>query len=675
MRRDSKFFPETEALGHGVLQPRISTLDETGVSPLEPTDNPLETPAGYIGTSLGARRLFMFFAGLGLLVIVLGLRVATLELLRGNEYLRRAEGNRLRIVPVPAERGVIRDRDGRLLVRNIPDFTLTVTPSDLPSGELKRMQAIAKIAESADLTPVDVEDVLKHYPATYASEVPVKTHLPYEKAELLEIVSSGLPGVNVRLGTTREYLLNDPKRKEPLYSLAHVLGYLGAVNNNDLATLRDRGYTPADYIGKAGVEASYEAALRGQFGQKQIEVNAFGHEQDVLAENAPVSGKDLTLTIDLDLQAVAERSLRSSARLNGKGRGAVVALNPKTGEILALVSFPGYDDNAFAKGISLTDYKKLAEDPNQPLYPRAVAGLYPPGSTVKLVVAATALATGVIDATTSFVSVGGIKVGQYFFPDWKIGGHGVTNVVKAIADSVNTFFYAIGGGWNTFQGLGITRLTEGFRLFGLGAKLGIDLPSEREGFVPTPEWKQRTQQQSWFIGDTYHTAIGQGGLTVTPLQAAAWTAVFANGGDLVRPHVVKELRGNTDARQVATSYVSKSLVSPDIIDTVRRGMRQTVLSGSAQSLKASPWNIAGKTGTAQWNSKQPNHAWFTGFAPYEDPQIVVTVLIEAGGDGSHSAVPVARDIIEAWLRKQKVPASRSDAQNTSATTTGGTYLD
>jgi len=251
----------------------------------------------------------------------------------------------------------------------------------------------------------------------------------------------------------------------------------------------------------------------------------------------------------------------------------------------------------------------------------------------------------------------------------------MTNVTKAIAESINTFFYAIGGGWNNFQGLGITRLAEGFRRFGLGSKVGIDLPSERDGFVPTPEWKQRTQGTPWFIGDTYHTSIGQGGLEVTPLQDAVWTAVFANGGDLVRPHVVKELRGSTQTDQVPTSYVARQVVTPAIVDIVKKGMRQTVLAGSAQSLKASPWNIAGKTGTAQWNTKQANHAWFTGFAPYEDPQIVVTVLIEAGGEGSHSAVPVARDIIEAWLRKQKVPPSRTDVQAQSATTTGEVYLD
>jgi penicillin-binding protein 2 len=656
----NRFFPETEDLSHGAIGSGIRTVDEAGVSPLDrgETDGSGPTP-GFIGTSVSRWRLMALFSAFVLILLGLGGRAAWLDLAQGAHYRGLAEGNRIRIVPIEADRGIIRDRDGRLLVRNIPDFILTVTPADLPKDDSKRLDVIAQLAETAEMTPVDVERALAGYPDNFTGAVPIRDHLSYDKAALLDVLSGAIPGAAVTLGTTREYLLNDPQTQKPILSLSHVLGYLGRVNENDLAQLNEQGYSPTDSIGKAGVEDSYENELRGTAGRKQIEVDALGREQATLAEDAPVHGEDLTLSIDLDLQAAAEKALGNAAK-KASGRGVAIALNPKTGEILAIVSFPGYDDNLFAQGISSDDYRKLSEDPNQPLFPRAISGLYPPGSTVKLAISAVALADHVITPTTSFLSTGGIAVGKWFFPDWKVGGHGITNVVKAIADSINTFFYAVGGGWNNFVGLGIDRLGQGLKLFGLGQKLGIDLPGEQGGFIPTPAWKLHTTGEAWFIGDTYNTSIGQGGLLVTPLQVADWTAVFANGGDLVVPHVVKELVGAKTTETVPTTYVRKQLVSPADVETVREGMRQTILSGSAQSLKTSPWNIAGKTGTAQWNKSKPNHAWFTGFAPFEDPQIVVTVLVEAGGEGSTAAVPVARDIIEAWLRKQKVPPSRPD---------------
>jgi penicillin-binding protein 2 len=260
----------------------------------------------------------------------------------------------------------------------------------------------------------------------------------------------------------------------------------------------------------------------------------------------------------------------------------------------------------------------------------------------------------VITPSTSVLSSGGIHVGEWFFPDWKFGGHGITNVTKAIAQSVNTFFYAIGGGWDAIQGLGIDRLDQYFRLFGLGSKLGIDLPSEATGFVPSAGWKQRVKDEPWYIGDTYHVSIGQGDLTVTPLQAAVWTAIFANGGDLIRPHLVKQARSSTKVQQFNPPPITRQLVPKDIVGVVRNGMRETILSGSARGLQVSPWTIAGKTGTAQWGNGETTHAWFTGFAPYDDPRIAVVVLVEAGGEGTAAAAPVARDIMEAWLRAQGV---------------------
>jgi penicillin-binding protein 2 len=279
--------------------------------------------------------------------------------------------------------------------------------------------------------------------------------------------------------------------------------------------------------------------------------------------------------------------------------------------------------------------------------------MYPPGSTAKLMVASGALAEGVITPDTTVNSVGGIHLGQWFFPDWQVGGHGVTNVTKAIAQSVNTFFYMVGGGYQSFVGLGIDRLDKYFSLFGVGKPLGIDLPNEASGFVPTPAWKKTTQGVTWYIGDTYHVSIGQGDLLTTPLQMVSWTAAVANGGTLWQPHLAQAFlddKGNV-VKTVAPTAIRTNIVDDKYLATVRAGMRQTVTSGSAQSLKGVSIDVAGKTGTAQVTGKN-SHAWFTGFAPYEDPQIAVMVLLEQGEEGSPVAVPVAHDIFQWWANNR-----------------------
>lgn len=648
-------FPDIADGGCGTVDSGVPTIDETAGSPL---DVPIEAHPlghhGYIGASLSPRKLAILFACFLLMLFALGARAAYLDIGQGKKYLTQAEGNRLRIAAVPSERGVMYDRNGTLLVRNVPDFTLTITPADLPKDDKARTDLIVALAEAVGITPVDIEKALRNYPSNLASPVPIEDHLDYEQALKLEIQSGRLPGVSVQDGTKREILLTPDGESQPVLSLSHLIGYEGRVNEAEYADLKSAGYLPTDAIGKTGIEESYESQLRGEYGKKQIEVDAFGREQDVLASDDPVQGKDLTLTIDARLQAAAEASLKASAARNGRGRGSAVALDPKTGEVLALVSWPSYDANEFARGITPKEYQKLTEDPNRPLFPRAVSGTFPPGSTVKTIVASGGLMEHVITPSTTVLSTGGIRVGQWFFPDWKTGGHGVTNVTKAIAESINTFFYAVGGGWDTIEGLGIDRLDKYFRLFNLGQRLGIDLPGEAGGFVPTADWKQRVKDEAWYIGDTYHVSIGQGDLTVTPLQVAAWTSVFANGGDLIRPHVVKQIRSNKSVEQIDPAPIARQIVPKDVVDVVRQGLRQTILAGSAQGLKVSPWTIAGKTGTAQWGNGEPTHAWFAGYAPADDPKILVVVMVEAGGEGTTAAAPVARDIMEAWLRSQGV---------------------
>ncbi len=316
-----------------------------------------------------------------------------------------------------------------------------------------------------------------------------------------------------------------------------------------------------------------------------------------------------------------------------------------------MVNYPGYDNNLFSTGISQTDYSSLLDDELKPLFNRAVSGEYPSGSTIKPIMAAAALQEGIVDQHTSFLSQGGLWIHDlWFFPDWLAGGHGSTNVIRAIAQSVNTYFYYIGGGYGEFEGLGVDRIARYLDLFGLGRVSGLDLPGEKPGLIPTPEWKQEVKDEMWYIGDTYHLAIGQGDLLVTPLQVNNYIAAIANGGTLYQPQLVKEIIEPDNRRQVILKQVmNQDFIDSDKIEIVRRGMRETVLSGSGVALSGLSVPVAGKTGTAQWHYEKENHAWFVAFAPYTEPSFCLTVLIEEGGEGSKIAVLIAKQILSYWF--------------------------
>jgi penicillin-binding protein 2 len=369
------------------------------------------------------------------------------------------------------------------------------------------------------------------------------------------------------------------------------------------------------------------------------------------------------LTIDAELQRVAEESLKRVLHTYKKKRGAVIALDPRSGEILALVSLPGYDNNLFSKSISKEAFDVLINDPDKPLYSRAISGEYPPGSTFKLIIGAAALQEKLVTESTGFNSVGGIYVDKWFFPDWKAGGHGWTNITKALAESVNTYFYTVGGGYQDQKGLGIEKIKEYGEKFGLSKPLGIDLPNEAGGFLPSEAWKEENKKEMWYIGDTYHAAIGQGDLLVTPLQIAAWTSVFANGGTLYKPHLVREILDpdNNLITEVKPIVLNQDFISPENVKIVNRGLRQTVTAGSAKGLANLPVLTAAKTGTAQWSSSKDPQAWITTFAPYDDPRIVVMVLVEEGGEGSRVSLPVAHDILNWWAIREQ--AGQKTEQN------------
>lgn len=574
---------------------------------------------------------------IGLVGLLIG-RAMWMQGIQGAQYLVLSENNRLRSTPVWPRRGVIRDRQGVVLADNAPRFQVTMIPRDVPKDDTR----LVELADASRLLGLSVSDVqpLASVTGTHADEpVLVADAVPYDQAMAFAVALPNLPGFSLDARPKRSY-----PQSAQISSLSHILGYVGKISDAELRARAGQEYYRVDELGKTGIERTYESTLRGTVGLRTYEADARGHLKGIVHEQTPVDGQDVRLTIDLRLQREAERLLQEELTREHYTRGAVVAMDPRNGDVLALVSLPSYDNNAFSGGVSSTVYQALANNPDQPLFNRAIAGAYPSGSTVKIVVSLAALVEHVITPETTVLSTGGIRLGQWFFPDWKAGGHGTVDVRKAIAWSVNTFFYLVGGGGQQgIGGLGPDRLSQWMQTFGLGKKTGIDLPSESAGFVPTRTWKEEIRKQPWYIGDTYNLSIGQGDLLVTPLQVASYTAAVANGGKLVRPRL-------SDWQPV---QVGEPLAASDTVEVVRMGMRDAVTYGSARSLSTLPFTSGAKTGTAQWSKTKNTHAWFTSFAPFEQPQIVVTVLVEEGGEGSHSAAPVAKGVLDAWNRLQR----------------------
>jgi penicillin-binding protein 2 len=592
---------------------------------------------------------------------VLLIRIFSLQVVKGDEYYDLAQGNRLRVHQIAPKRGVIYDRNLNPLVQNGANFILYLTPIDLPKSDYERNEIIRKVSNLLSYGPElrnqdNAGDISLVADSPYFAEISaaldnisdplvayqplfVADNIPYDTALLLYLEADKLPGVIITNQSHREYI------NSGALSLSHVLGYTGKVSSEELEKYGQE-YSLIDYIGKTGIERFWESELRGTSGKKHIEVDALGKEKKVVSQIPALDGHNLKLSLDLELQQTIEAILQTTFQKIGEHKASVIALDPNNGEVLALVSWPTYNNNDFSKGISPTIYQSLLDNEQQPLFNRAISGEVPSGSTIKPVISLAALAEGVINENTSFLSVGGIRIGQWFFPDWKAGGHGVTNVKKAIAESVNTFFYYIGGGFGDFKGLGLEKIVDYLKAFGIGTQTGIDIPGEANGFVPTEGWKKEAKDELWYIGDTYHLAIGQGDLLVTPLQVANYTAFFANGGTLYRPHLVKEIldADNNLYQSVPTEIVKDKIASQENIEIVRQGMRQAVSDGSARRLQSIKVPVAGKTGTAQWSSQKPNHAWFTGFAPFDNSQISLTILIEEGGEGSVTAVPIAEQV-------------------------------
>lgn len=619
--------------------------------------------------------LFLFIA-----FFVLISRLLWLQIIKGNEYRALAEGNRVRTINIEPKRGVIYDSNRIPLVKNEANFVLYLIPSEMPKNELERDEILRSLAFiidkeiiSSDNKDNDLSDNYSGFNFLKDSDYfyfikdkldKIKTgslesfrplfvmdNLDHDSAVAIYLETEKMPGVSLSIKMGRSYNISSVF----LPSLSHIIGYTGKISEKDLEVFGEE-YSLIDYIGKTGLEYFYENELKGQKGKKYVEVDALGREKKIINKILPQDGSNLILSLDSKLQSKIEEILSNRLKEKKLKRASVVALNPQNGEILSLVSWPAYDNNIFSKGVSQSDYSRLLNDPDRPLFNRAISGNFPSGSTLKPTIAAAALEEGVIKENTYINSYGGINVGQWTFPDWKAGGHGLTNVKKAIAESVNTFFYYIGGGYESFVGLGIDRIVKYLNLFGLGSQSGLDLPQEAKGFVPTPEWKKENRNELWYIGNTYHVSIGQGDILVSPLQVANFTSVFANGGKLYRPHLVREiLNGENELiRKIEPEIIRENFISEKNIQIVKDGMRQTVLSGSARRLDVLPYKISGKTGTAQWGTNKVPHAWFTSFAPYDNPEIVLTILIEEGKEGSDLPVTIAGEIFQYYFSEPEI---------------------
>ncbi len=567
------------------------------------------------------------------LALILG-RGGYLQIVQGKEFRERAEHNRVETVSIPAPRGVIYDRANVQLVENISSTDIVFDPVYLPAAE-HEAHLVDRIMELLpDLPPETITNALARSRKTQQQVLLAKA-IDHDTVLRIEQASADLPGVRLVSSLVRKYPLGQP--------LAHVLGYTSSVTAEELA--KDSTLIATDTTGKQGIEQEYDKALRGQHGMMYREVTASGQQKADLGEKPPIPGQDITLTIDSSLQTFAyglfsEKDAKSES--SKPVRGAAIVLRAKDSAVLSMVSYPSFDPNAFSQPSLRTQTTDIFSNPLNPLFNRAADGTYPSGSTIKPFLAAGALQEGVITPNTTIYSTGGISVGPWHFADWKSGGHGITDVRKALAESVNTFFYMVAGGIDSYNGLGVEKSISVLQQFGWNERTGIDLPSEAAGFLPTPEWKLKATGQPWYIGDTYHLGIGQGNVLVTPLQVAAATAAIANGGTWHQPRL-----SGTSSKEHPVG------IAPANIRVVQEGMRQAVTDGSARSLNSLPFPIAGKTGTAQIGGTEDTHAWFTSFGPYENPEYVVTILLERGGAGDVDAVPIAKEIWQ-WLSENPV---------------------
>ncbi len=625
-----------------------------------PADAQVETPEGET-----SRRPLMIFGMFGMLALaVLALRLFSLQVVAGNNNLALANGNRIRERVARAPRGIIYDRKRVVLARNQASYDVTVVPQLLPEDTAGRSAEYTRVGSMIGMSAADVQTKAEvacksHEPGCMTSPVSqlVMSGVPRDTALLLEQSASTLPGFALDVNPIREYSDDN--------LLSAFLGYTGRVNSDEAAA--DSVYGPTDLIGKLGLEKQYEAQLRGVNGGERTEVDAMGRPIRVLASRDPVSGNNVVLSVDLALERKFAESISKQMVLAGAKRAAGVAINPKTGEVLAAVSLPTYDNNKFSRGISQADYRSLVNDPGQPLFNKVISGAYPTGSIIKPLGASAALQEGIITKDTTITDTGQLDVVNpydksihYIYKGWEHSGLGVMNLFSAIARSSDIYFYTIAGGFTNFTHyLGVDKLTGYYQKFGLGSRTGVDVPGETAGRVPTPDWKKQFSGQPWYTGDTYNIAVGQGDILASPLQMAMALGSIANGGTLYVPHFVSQIE-DSNGKTVQTTkpeVVRQGFISGANLSLVRQAMRDTVSSPQGTACcfmdRDVPVQVAGKTGSAETdpNNNVLPHSWFEAYAPANDPQIVTVVLLEKAGEGAEYAVPATRETL-AWYFTQ-----------------------
>jgi penicillin-binding protein 2 len=588
----------------------------------------------------------------GLLLVVLLTRLLYLQVIEHEHFTTLSEDNRVKLQPIPPNRGLIFDRNGVLLAENLPSYRMEITPEQVDDMGAT-LSALEDIIEIRDIDRSRFEKLLSRKPRFEA--IPLRFHLSDEDVARFSVNRHRFPGVDITAGLARHYPLGA--------STVHALGYVGRIDEQALKTLDSSNYRGTTHSGKIGVEKTYESLLHGKVGLQHVETTAQGRVIRVLDRTPPVSGRNIYLTIDSRVQAVAEKAF-------GDHSGSAIAIDPNNGDVLTFVSLPIYDPNPFVNGIEFDDYAALRDDDKQPLFNRALRGQYPPGSTVKPFVGLAGLEQGVTSSHSSTYCPGFYTLpgNTRKYRDWKRTGHGTVDLTKSIVQSCDVYFYDLA------RSLGIDRMHEYLGHFGFGHRTGIDIQGELAGLLPSREWKRSRRDQPWFPGETIITGIGQGFFLVTPTQLATATAALANGGRIMQPNIVHaEQDGNSDEliphqpRLLETITIQEQ----EHWDSVISAMIDVVHSarGTARRIgKDSPYMIAGKTGTAQvFGLKQDekydaetipeklrDHALFIGFAPADNPKIAIAVIVEHGGGGSSVAAPIARIIIDAYLQ---VPSS------------------
>jgi len=600
------------------------------------------------------RRLRLAAVGALLAFSVLLAQLWILQILQGREMRTLSEENRIRLRRVEATRGPVLDRFGRTLIDSRASFDAMIVPEDARHLE-STTEVLAQLLKQGAAQTQAILDQAAGRPAF--QEILVKRDLEWDEIVALETHQLELPGVSLRI---------TPRRSYPYGSLlAHTLGYVGEVGKQEVE--RDWRYRSGDLVGKSGVEREWESELRGIPGGQQIEVDALGRELRVLSEVEAVPGNTLVLSVDLDLQRAAEDAM-------GEHLGSVVVLDPRSGEVLALVNRPSFDPNLFVHGIHGADWRGLTEDPRHPLNDRATQGQYPPGSTFKIIMAAAALEEGIINPFTRISCGGGFWFGNRNFRCWKKGGHGSVAVHQALVQSCDVFFYQVG------QRLGIEAIAQYARAFGLGLPTGIGLEHEKAGTVPDPAWKRRRFRAPWYAGETVSVSIGQGYVTTTPIQMAQVIAAVATGKRL-RPRLVRRIESPTGevVREIEPEEIGTLPLRGTTLLQLRSALADVVNTpgGTGKNARLPNVTVAGKTGTSQvvqFGEKRPksadlpwhqrDHAWFVAYASVDDPEIAVAALVEhAEGGGGAVAAPIARTVIAAYYRLKEERGAKQYAQH------------